>query len=186
MPPPPDPAFDPDIAPPDAPHRHRKEDRMLVGSPEAPIIRTGAAGAPTQVVTDDEEEQVALTPQESLDLRHLAVIGRRIKEIVVYGHRVVISTLNADDDINVGMYTKPYLGSDAYGRSHQVATLAAAIQSFDGRPVYQDIQDQAPEFLHRKKAEIIRKWYPVVISEIYGEQVKLDGEYVELLDKLGK
>jgi hypothetical protein len=139
-----------------------------------------------EVVSVDQVTE--LTEEERGWFSALLTCGRRHKIITVMGdHKVAIQTLNADDDLRIGLYTKAYKDSDSYSRAYQIAVCAAGIRTIDNRPLYQPItegEDEQAVFI--EKVERMSKFYPVVITDIYRSIMELDGEFAELARKLGK
>ena len=141
-----------------------------------------------KVITDDTEKITELTDEERVWFSSLLTCGRRYKTITVMGdHKVAVQTLNADDDLRIGMYTKQFKDSDAYPRAYQIAVCASGIRTVDSRPLYQPItEDEDEQAVFTEKVERMSKFYPVVVTEIYRAIMELDGEFAELARKLGK
>lgn len=134
-----------------------------------------------------DENVFEATDEERMEFVSLMTCGKRSKVIDVLGHSVGIESLNVDDDLRIGMFTKDFVGSDAYSRAVHVATAAAAIRTVDGRLLYTPLSmDETPEAIHHAKVQKLLKWYPVSITEIYREVLNLDAEFVELAVRLGK
>jgi len=165
-----DPAIDPDIIPP--------ESRILVGDP------IEEDEGPTEV----KPEVTTLTDEERRDFAMLMTCGRRTALITVMGnHKVRIQTLKNIDEMRVGLYTKPYLGSQGFARAYQVAVCAAGIVEVDGVPLYASLRETPnPQEMFDKKIEQLEDFYPTVVSEIYNEIFKLEQGFPELVEKLGK
>ena len=164
--PPPDPAFDPALTPP-------TETRQRVDADPAPV--------------EEPEPEVTLTREEENLFLQLMTVGRRSKTISVFDHRVAIQTLNVDDDLRVSLFTRDYRDTDGNGRAYQLATCAAGIRSIDGEPLYKALSSEITEDeAFARKVEKLRNYYPIVISQIYSEVIKLDAEFAELAVKLGK
>ena len=146
-----------------------------------------------KVVTPEEEaaaqgeELTELTDEERLWFSTLMTVGRRAKTIEVMGHTVVIQNLNTDDDLRVGLFCREFQGAPpADQRSYQLAVCAAGIRTINGLPVYQPISEVSADEAFTARVDRLRKYYPVVITRIYREILALDGEFVELAQKLGK
>ena len=140
-------------------------------------------------IADPIEEQVTeLTDEERLWFSTLLNCGRRHKTITVMGdHQVAIQTLNSDDDLRIGLYTKEFKDSDAYPRAYQIAVCASGIRTINNRPLYQPItEDEDADAVFMEKVNRIKKYYPVVITEIYRAIMELDTEFADLARKLGK
>lgn len=141
-----------------------------------------------------EAEEVAETPEETLTdeervwMRSLFTVGRREKTINLFDHEVKIQSLTVQDELRIGLYTKEYKGTDFYSRAYQVGTCAAGIISIDKKPVV-PIPLTGDVKLHSyflEKVEALENSYPVVISPAYEEIIKLEAEFMALMDKLGK
>jgi len=134
-----------------------------------------------------EEEQVTELTDEELGLfRQLMTVGQRSKTIDVMGHSVTIQNLRVCDEMLIGLHTKPYDDTKAAARAFQLGVCAAGIRAIDGQPLYQPLAPATDEEIFSKKVEILRDYYPVVISQIYRAIMDLDTEFVELAIKLGK
>lgn len=175
------------------------EESSAFGSPldapeEFPLLPEEIPGeAPEEedrrkVDESSEEEVTELTDEERTWFSSLLTCGRRYKTITVMGdHKVAIQTLTGDDDLRIGLYTKSFRDSDAYPRAYQIAVCAAGIRTVDDRPLYQPItESEDADAVFAEKLERMRKFYPVVITEIYRAIIELDGEFAELARKLGK
>lgn len=173
----PPPPVDPDIRPPEPFVSFGDEERIRVATPEQEEIAAAAAGEQTTELTDEERKWFDT----------LLTVGRRSKTISVFGHEVVIQNLNTDDDLRIGLACKEFQGAvPADARAYQVATCAAGIRSIDGQPLYQPLGETDPQEMFDQKMARLRQYYPVVITQIYREILALDGEFIELAQKLGK
>ena len=142
---------------------------------------------PEQEVAAEGELLTELSNEERGWFETLLTVGRRTKSINVMGHTVVIQNLNTDDDLRIGLFCRDYQGAPpADSRSYQLATCAAGIRSVDGMPLYQPLGETDDQELFDQKLTKLRKYYPVVITQIYREILALDGEFMELAEKLGK
>jgi hypothetical protein len=134
-----------------------------------------------------EEDVYSPTPEERAQFATLLACGKRSKKIDVLGHEVAIESLNVDDDLRIGLYTRPYRDSDAYARAIHIGTCAAGIRSVDGRLLYTPLSsDETSESIFDHKVEKLLKFYPVSVTEIYREILNLDAEFAELAIKLKK
>lgn len=192
-------ASDPLVAPPDpmsnmAPPPEEREYVADEDIPEGPaqegvaydedgdLIARFDAGMP-----DDPEPGEGLSPEEELMFASLLTCGRRSKSIKIMDHTVVVETVNGDDDLRIGLYAKPYVGSLGEQRAYQIAVAAAGIRSIDGKPfattVYTDVDNSA---LFDEKVAKVQRMYPHVIQRIYRAVVDAEKEFAELVDRLGK
>jgi len=168
------PQEEPQIRPPEPFIPLENEERQKVATPEQEVAAEG------ELVTE-------LSDEERLWFEALLTVGRRSKTITVLGHEVVIQNLNTDDDLRIGLFCKEFQGAPpADSRAYQLATCAAGIRSVDGSPLYQPLGNNSDQEAFDQKLSRLREYYPVVITQIYREILSLDGEFMELAQKLGK
>lgn len=142
---------------------------------------------PEQEIAAEGEPVTELSEEERGWFEALMTIGRRSKSINVMGHTVVIQNLNTDDDLRIGLFCKEFQGAPpADARAYQLATCAAGVREVDGAPLYQPLGETDPQEIFDQKLSRLRSYYPVVITQIYREILALDGEFMELAQKLGK
>jgi hypothetical protein len=141
-----------------------------------------------QVVTEEDDPDITvLTEEERRDFANLMTCGRKVKLIEVMGHSVVIETLNCDDDLKVGTFTKDYIGTDAYERAWQVGVVAAGVRYVDGRPpVPPALSPDEEKAQYLLKCQHFVKHYPVTLTQIYQAITALSPEFYEWAKKLGK
>lgn len=133
------------------------------------------------------EEVFTPTPQELAQFSSLLTVGKREKAIEVLGHRVTIASLNTDDDLHIGMFTKDYLDSTAYPTAVKLATCAAGIRAINNRPIYNTLSsDESAYSVFLAKVEKLREYHLAPLTEIHREILQLDQEFGELAVKLGK
>lgn len=132
---------------------------------------------------------VELTEEESEIFSNLLFIGRKSKTIGIAGHRILIETLTTDVELQLGLLTKEFQGSDGYSRAYKAAIVAASIREIDGRPLYQALSSDESEdvaYVVRKKFERVQKYYPVLLEMIYTQIVEMEKELFPLAEKLKK
>jgi hypothetical protein len=153
---------------------------------DQPGYEAGAEAAPQQVA---EPEQITeLTPAERQEFSDILTIGRRSKQIDVYGHPVFVENLSVGDDKLIGKYCREFQGSPpADSRSYQIAVVACGVRTIDGQALYQSLSpDEDPDAAFQAKVAKIEKLYPPVVSKIYRAIQDLDLEFAELEAKLVK
>lgn len=158
------------------PVQSQGETRRLVSEP--------LADAP-----DDVNEGIVWSPEpvEREAFATLLTCGKTSKVVDVMGHAVGVESLNVDDDLLIGLFTKDYLGTEAYARAIQLATCAAGVRTVDGAPLYQPLAPTEPkETAFRARLQILRQYHSSVIMGIYPNILNLDVEFGALLEKLGK
>jgi hypothetical protein len=172
-----DPAVDPDLMPPSPPSG---DQRVVVASD--PRMEENEGSAPEAVQVTE------LTSEERRDFSALMTCGRRSKTITVMGHPVVIQTLTTADEMRIGLFTKTYSDTQlGFQRAYQVAVCAAGIREVQGKPLFTSLREVTSEDeIFDKSVEEVRKFYPVVVTQIYQGIMDLEREFAELAIKLGK
>lgn len=172
-----DPAVDPDLMPPTPPTEGR---RVVTPDPALEGEEGEDSLAPTEVTE--------LSAEERRDFASLLTCGRRSKTITVMGHPVVIQTLTSADEMRIGLFTKSYIESQmGFQRAYQVAVCAAGVREVQGQPLFRSLREVTSEDeIFDKSVEEVRKFYPIVVSQIYQAIMDLEREFAELAIKLGK
>lgn len=135
------------------------------------------------------DDPLEFTPEEEESFSNLLFIGRKSKTIGIAGHRILIETLTTDVELQLGLITKDFQGSDGYSRAYKAAIVAASVKEIDGRPLYQPLSPDESEdvgYVVRKKFEKIKEYYPVLLEMIYTQIVEMEKELFPLVEKLKK
>lgn len=184
-----DETLDPDIDPPKPRKRANEGAESSVeqdGSPDR--IRVGDDPEDEgDEGTPKESDHTELTAEERDSFRDLMTVGRRTKNVTLFDHKVVLASLNVNDEVMIGQVTKEHVSSQTFPRAWQSATVAASIRSVDGEAWGQSMfADAEPEVLFREKWEKVLKMYPLVVQYLYNEVTSMEAEFAELARKLGK
>lgn len=181
-----DETVDPDLEPP---RQRRKVAEGVESSPEE-SDRIRVDDDPEDEEPDEEvseKKPTELTAEERESFQNLLTVGRRTKTVTVFDHKVVLASLNVDDEIMIGQATKPYADSQTFPRAWQSATVAAAIRSVDGEAWGQSLfADADPTALFEEKWDKVRRMYPLVVQVLYKNVTDMEVEFAELARKLGK
>lgn len=139
-------------------------------------------------VTDILDEEVTeLTEEERSLFNNLLTIGKTSKTFDVFGHEVILETMNVREELTVGMHIKKYHGSEAFARAYQAAVLAATVCSIDGDPLYVPLSaSESESYIFEKKFNKVLEFYPIIVSEIYSKYIEVEKEFAGLAEKLGK
>lgn len=178
-----DETVDPDLEPP---RQRRKAAEGVESSPEEPDrIRVGEDEPEED--EPDEDPYTTLTADERDSFRNLLTVGRRTKTVEIFDHKVVLASLNVDDEVRIGQATKAHTDSQTFPRVWQSATVAAAIRSVDGEAWGQSLfADADPDTLFEEKWKKVRRMYPLVVQFLYNQITDMEVEFAELARKLGK
>ena len=126
--------------------------------------------------TDDELPSEALVG--------LLNAGRLSKKITLYGDDIRLRTLKIGEELEIGLLIQKWTGSPEEGRAYAVATVAAAIETLNGRPLVQQLGPSRDDELRRKFDFVRTKWYWPSIQEIYEEYVALQADQLKALEEL--
>lgn len=182
---PPDPIAAASIPPPPGERQYIPEELIPKG-PEADIEEAmlEAAQAEAHALENPGEE---LSPEEEVMFSTLLTCGKRSKTVKILDHIVVVETVNGDDDLRIGLYAKPYVGTLGEQRAYQIAVAAAGLRSINGKPVVQTLYADADlTALFEEKVAIVAKMYPHVIQRMYRAVLDAEKEFAELVERLGK
>ena len=182
-----DESVDPDLDPP------RKRKKAAEGVESSLEDLPDRIRVEDEVDDEDEPEEsegpdyTELTAEERESFRDLLTVGRRTKTVELFDHKIVLASLNVNDEIMIGQVTKDYVGSQTFPRAWQSATVAASIRSVDDEAWGQSMfADEEPEVRFANKWNKVRRMYPLVIQALYNEVTSMEAEFAELARKLGK
>lgn len=121
-------------------------------------------------MTEEEQEQQiqeSFTPSVQRDIENLLTHGSISKEVELAGHSFVIRTLTIGEELVVGEISNEYDGNFAQTKAIATATVAAALESVDGRPLMRHLGPDVSNNIRQKFQYIRNKWYWIIISELY-------------------
>lgn len=128
-----------------------------------------------------EEEQQAIDeegfdPSVRNDMEALLTNGFISKEVELAGHTFVLRTLTIGEELAVAEVCKSYEGDYTQAKAIATATVAAALETIDGRPLMHHLGPEPTNNIRKKFQYIRNKWYWYIINELYEH-------YRELLEK---
>ncbi len=142
---------------------------------------------PTPVDDSLFETVEKLTPEEQLNFESLITFGKKTATNTVFGHSVYLSTLNVEEELQVGLLVKPYLNTDAYTRAYKTAVVAASMKEIDGQPLYSPLSGKEDaNYIMRKKWDKIKEYYPIIVDSMYNCVTQLEQELAPLIEKISK
>lgn len=149
------------------------------------------APVPSEKIAKDMglDDVVELTDEDEEAFSNLLFVGKKEKMVHLAGHTILIQTLTTDVELQLGLLTKEFQGSDGYARAYKAAVVAASIKEIDGRPLYQPMSpDESDDIAYvvRKKFEKTQKYYPVLLEMIYTQITEMEKELFPLVEKLKK
>lgn len=113
----------------------------------------------------ENEEQV--TPSLRTDIENLLINGSISEEVEIAGHFFVIRTLKIGEELAIAEICREYEGGIAEAKALAAATVAASIETIDGRPLMRNLGPDVKNNIRQKFAYIKNKWYWTIISELY-------------------
>lgn len=133
-----------------------------------------------------EETEPVLTPEEEDEAVDLVNAGFKECWPVIFTRRVHLRTLTIEEELKVSEITKQYLGSDGYLRAYRTAVVAAAIRTIDGKLLYNPISEPEFDEIIKHKFEVLVKYYPLAVDQIFARYQEMESELAKLVQKLGK
>lgn len=111
-------------------------------------------------------------------------IGRLTKDVTLYGDDIVLRTLKVGEELEIGLLIQKWTGTPEEGRAYAVATVAASIESLNGKRLVGQLGPSEVDELRRKFEYVRTKWYWPTIQLIYEEYITLQREQQLALDEL--
>lgn len=132
------------------------------------------------------EDPVLEEEPPSTDVVNLLNLGELKARMDVRGHEVWLRTLKINEELQIGVLIQPYVNTIEEGRALATATIAAAIDSIDGKPI---VMNMGPDedTLKRKFDYVRTRMYWPVIKMIYEEgYIPLVRRQVEAIEEFRK
>lgn len=124
-------------------------------------------------------------------LSELSKLGKKTKEVQVESLKLLLSTIDSDDEGNVFVSCSELTGN-AYFYKMKAETLKYAIKAVNGQRLdeYEDVEDEEKRVEMRKETlgklqKIIGTWDENVVSFFYSKWTELTKEAEEELKKKG-
>lgn len=174
----------------DTPQQPPRSPRSAAQQPEVPEPQEEPQEPqeePQGIPEPDLGELPEFDPQHRQALTGLMFLGRLEDDFEWLGHKFVIRTLTAGEQVEVGMLVKPYLGTRVEWRAYQAAMLGAAVVSVDGEPISVPlVQNDGVSDTRRKFEYILKNWYSPIIDAVYQRINVLEIQSRAVLDAMGK
>jgi len=132
------------------------------------------------------EDEPALTDAEEDEVVDLVHLGRKEAHIELFTRKIHLRTLTIEEELRVSEITKPYIGSDGWGRAYRTAVVAAAMQTIDGELLFNPVSESEFDRIIFKKFEKLMDWYPLAVDQVYARYRDMELELLALVEKLGK
>jgi len=160
------------------------DDGLILPDPDALLeqrkieIKEAAAKA--------DEIPPVLTIEEEDEVVDLLQAGRKERVIEIFGRTLHLRTLTIAEELKVSEITKPYIGSDGWGRAYRTAVVAAAIRTMDGKLLFNPISETEVDQIIVKKFEKLLDWFPLGVDQVYAQYREMELELLAFVEKLGK
>lgn len=118
------------------------------------------------------------------NIENLLTNGALTATVSVAGHEFVIRTLTIGEELAVADVCKPYSDSLAQARALATATVAAALESVDGRMLMQDLGPDKSIAVRQKFNYLKNNWYWNIVGHIYQEYLVLLQQQVVAFEEL--
>lgn len=123
-------------------------------------------------------------PSSRLDMEALLTNGKITEEVELAGHTFVIRTLTIGEELAVAEVCKAYYENFTESKAIATATVAAALESIDGRPIMHSLGPDPVANIRQKFQYIRSKWYWVLIAELYAHYANLLDRQVNAFEEL--
>lgn len=160
-------------------------------TPEGPVLEPHRDGDEDENSQQGSVEEEKPLPQfdekfkQALD--GLMYLGRLEDEFSWLGHRYVIRTLTTDEILQIGIITKPYLGTLSEVKAYQAAVVAACIVTVDGKSLAVPMTNEAADTALRNRWDYVRNhWFPPLLDYVYEQYLLLEDLVRQVLDAMGK
>lgn len=123
-----------------------------------------------QVLTEEEQEiqnEDEISPSLKTDVENLLINGSISTEVSLAGHTFTLRTLTIGEELTIAEICQAYEGNFAQAKAIATATVAAALETVDGRPLMHKIGPDGSNIIRQKFQYIRSKWYWIIISELY-------------------
>lgn len=141
--------------------------------------------APEAAPEPEQVEDTGFDPRVHNDVMGMIFLGALTAEFDVFGHRVVLSTLTAGEELEVALVSKPYVDSRAEGHAMAIATVAAAIETVDGKEPWPKPLGPATGSALREKFEWLKEnWHWATIDAVFNHYAELLLRQVDAFEEL--
>jgi hypothetical protein len=134
----------------------------------------------------DVEIENNLTPSVQRDIENLLTSGSISREVELAGHSFVLRTLTIGEELAVAEICGEYEGNFAQTKAIATATVAASLESIDGRPLMSRLGPDVSSNIRQKFQHIRNKWYWIIISELYEHYSLLLDKQLNAFEELRK
>lgn len=128
----------------------------------------------------------SLFPPEVADaVEGLAYLGALEEEIRFCGHKFLIRTLKADEELSAALLAKEWQETFGMTKAHAWAHIAASLQAVDGDENFcPAIGPNREQHLRAKFNYITQNWYWPIGEYLFGKYVDLVGRMTEAIAEI--
>ncbi len=120
----------------------------------------------------------------SNDLYGLLVLGALDKEVEWGGHAFRIRTLKVGEELAVTLIIKDYTETVGQMKAYATATVAAALEQVDGRPLIAPLGPDIRASVRQRYEYIRDNWYWPTIEFLYTEYLELLQRQIKAMEEL--
>jgi len=103
------------------------------------------------------------------DYKQLVYLGKIVDTYEVFGHEFKVHSLNAEEELKLASFLFSYQDTLSYTKAMYIECLSYCIDEVDGKPLAPPPLEVGEYDPVPAKREVIRKWSPLVLAEIYDE-----------------
>lgn len=170
------------------------EDAIYGERPPASPQQTHRAVGEDPAPEPEEEPQASPEPPplKAFPERHkealtgLMFLGRLEEEFEWLGHKFVIRTRTAGEQIECGVLIQPTVGTRLEMKAWEASVVAASVVSVDGMPIITPVDLSRTPTLRERYDYVITNWYPPVIDAVYERAYALEQEMRAVVAAMGE
>ena len=153
-------------------------------------------GLPPSSITLDEEALPGLNekieegfdPKYAEALHGLMYVGSLSHSFEWIGHKFIIHSLSANEQLAVAVLMKPWAGTIGESMAFTIASVAMSIVTVDGEalPVPFQAESDSISWARQRFDYVKSRWFMSTIDLVFAEKLVLDAKVREVLDEMGK
>lgn len=112
-------------------------------------------------------------PEVAEEVIGLLYLGQLTSDVHWAGHNFTLRTLKTGEELAVALLLKDFTDNIGMAKAYATATVAAALESVDGRPLIGALGPDVRVSIGDKHQYLSENWYWPVIEFLYNEYLKL-------------
>jgi len=150
----------------DADAQKSNVDESKIVFPETESVPQEIPEVPEELDTEQIIRDIGLSKYN--DYQQLAYLGKLTDEYEAFGHTFKARTITAEEELKLSSYLIRYQDAISWNKALWIEALAYSIEEVDGEPLApMPLERDYEDKLISAKREVLKKWSPSVINELY-------------------